>query len=172
MKHGRLNLKDTLTPSQRVALLFMINALLKQIHPNELTKKVDKLSTQVSKAILLVRKTNSHVYAEGGKLADNAWENAKKEIDDKNYQIILSASLTSLYDLFDKCPWFTSKTFESAIRSIESDIKNEDYDEVEVVSNSLKLSDIFAKHLNISKSNKLALKKKIISQNLVLEGKI
>lgn len=159
---------------QNVAILFLINALLYNIEPNEKSEKVNKLHSQVIKAIRHIDRHMGELYTNAGTLADTAWEKAKKEVDAKNFTVIMSIVLTALYDIMDKPSkkWFTEKTFFSAIRSIEADVRSKgEYDEVLVEGDSSRLSELFAKHLGLSRVNKLALRKKIIEQNLILEGK-
>lgn len=160
---------------QGVAILMMIATLLGMVRPDETTKKIDKLRTQIRKRFNELIKRKPTFAHECMMESNRVWEHAKKEVNDLHFTIGLEPALLALYAFIedDKIggAWFTKRTFYEAMRSMEMVVDARDNDaEVEKASNNL--VDIFADALGIKQSNKLKLMKQRIYNNLVLEGKI
>ena len=156
-------------------------ALLKQIKPDEHTKKTNKLTLQLKK---YMRKLYIHQRTTHDKLANEAekvWENAKKEIlanvDKGEFVVSMRSTLMALYGLLEHIGTsklaFTEKTFVEALGSIEANgYTNTDKTDLEVETMSNQLIDLFAKGLNIKQDNKLKLMKARVAGNLLLSGKL
>ena len=156
-------------------------SLLKQIKPNEHTKKSAKLTQQMKKYLRSIYKARSTYHDKLAHEAEDVWTSAKqeilKEVGEQEYVVSLRATLMALYGLLEHIGYqnlcFTERTFESTMNSIEAvGYTNHDADDLQVEQWSNKLIDLFADSLDIKKDNKLKLMKARVAGNLLLSGKL
>lgn len=144
------------------------------IKHSETTRKFDKLRKHTRFAINNLHKQNSVNFSELAISSNDTWEAARKELDNIDYTVSVSLSLTTLYGFLDGSPYqtmfFTQKTFKEAIASlIHSDRKPIEGDEDQVHTDSVKLTEIFVKLLGIAEPTKLSFIKLKRKNNEILK---
>ena len=164
-----------------INILMLMFALLKQIKPEEHTRRTNKLTVQVKKYLrnLFYSRRDQH-----DNLANNAekiWEAAKveilKEIGESEYTVSMTATLTALYGLLEHLGYqniaFTHKTFEKALLSMQAVgyTRSEDQ-ELQIETWSNMLIGMFADALDIKQDSRLKILKAKVAGNLLLSGKL
>ena len=114
----------TKTIKNNIIILMMIATLVVQVNPDETTRKFNKLRKHIRLGLNTLRRSIG--VPEYDKLvleANVIWDSGKTALDKpEEFTVSLSLSMVILYDLLDKNHkgiWFTEKTFESAVRSLE-----------------------------------------------------
>lgn len=153
----------------------MLATLLAHIHPNETTRKVDKLRKSIRLKLNSIHKKDADYYARMAAEAQQAWDKVEKRINNKDYEILMSSSLLALHTFIRtsayKEAWFRERVFLDAIASIEGHYNNphiEDLTKSERDSNQL--IDYLAEAMAISRPTTLKALRTRVSNHLALEN--
>jgi len=136
---------------QNMILLLIIATLVAQIEHYETTRRINKLRRQIRLGLNKYIRCNSEEYTGYLRDATSIWESAKSEVDENGFTVSLSLALVICYDLLDdkhKQLWFTAKTFEAAVSSLEHGYELDATTE----ASSKWLIDKFTDELGISKT--------------------
>lgn len=128
----------------------------------KLLRKLQKIYWRDSVAYLKVKEQQVEVYAQ-------AWNAAFP--DDKGYMLAMGVIIGKVYESLD-APLAGRKVFERAIDSYWFSKAPRTEDDYLVEANSNRLADGLLKLLDGEKPNPLALRRKILKDNLLLEGKL
>lgn len=158
-----------------IVVLMLMATLLGHIHHSEATKKISKLRKHIRINLNRLEHRDSDYYASLTQEANKVWEHAKTIIADNHFEIIMSETLMALWVIIETSEyremWFTEKTLFEAIRSMENHPRNvTDYDADKVVEDSNTLVDYLQEALGDNKRSKLAMIKRKVSNELLLEG--
>ena len=159
---------------EAIVVLMLLSTMFAQVKHYETTKKINKLRVQIRKKVNLFWDKYPNEATELSKKAGSAWEDAKNEINDRDFMIDLPLSIIIIYSMLDDNKyqnlWFTNKNFISAYQSMNA--IEPDTVSVDVENDSALLVEIFAKALGLYKDNGLKALKATVKNNLILEGKI
>lgn len=150
-----------MTKEQSLSILLLMASFMAYITPNETTRKFDKLRKHTRKGINDLHKANTVKFKELAISSNDTWERARVELDNIDYTISVSLSIMTLYGFLEGSPWrnmfFTDKTLREAIASLMHEHrKPREGDAEQVHTDSVKLSEMFAKILGITESTKLS----------------
>ena len=160
-----------MTKKDQVTLLIILRALIAKINHGEHTYKSDLLAKQIGKSINQIRKNQPDLFVESAKYADEVWETVKKTADNKDFVIILSASMPVIHDLLENsCKYYGKTVFENAMRSIEINHRGPDYDHVKVNSDSIWLAKEIGKVMGFKIDSRLKIIRKKLEFNKIIEG--
>jgi glutaredoxin-related protein len=163
------------TEDQAIVVLLLMASLMAYITPNETTKKFDKLRTQTRKGIKALHKKDESVFFQLAIKADEIWVEVQKEIDNKDYEISIALSINTLYGFLDghklQSLFYSQKTFKSAISSALHSYKDKQGYEDRIHTDSVKLTEIFARVLGIIEPTKLSFIKLKIKNSEILHLK-
>jgi len=123
------------------------------------------------KAINRVAETKPEQYLASAQLADKVWEDSKKELGEgsKSYAVYVDVMCVTLYALLDGSPvlekkrqWFSERTFDEAMNSLEAASGERTVGDEE----SYELRDMFARILGLptSKPGLAAIKAKLAGE--------
>jgi hypothetical protein len=147
-----------------------MGTLLAMVEPDETTKKINKLRRQFRKGIRSLHRADQALYTKVVMEADDLWNKVKDSLQDHDYTVDLPLALIILNGLLTDRYWYTQRTFDMALGSMDK--VGGDSPTLDVENDTNRLIDLFAEHLNMKKDNKLKAIKTNIMNNLILEGKI
>lgn len=150
-----------MTKEQSLSILLLMASFMAYITPQETTRKFDKLRKHTRNGIRDLHKTSMVKFKELAIASNDTWERARIELDNADYTISVSMSIVTLYGFLDNSPWrnmfFTDKTLKEAIASLMHEHRSPKEGNAEQVhTDSVKLSEMFAKILGIADPTKLS----------------
>lgn len=164
-----------MTEHQSNLIHTMMATLLAHIHPNESTRRTNKLRKSIRLKLGSIHKKDIKYYASMAAEAQAAWDKVEKKINDKDYEVLMSSALLAMYSFVRYTPykeaWFREKVFEEAIASIEGCYNNphiEDLTAAERDSNML--ADLLAEVMGISRPATLSTLRRRVSNELLLKN--
>ncbi len=111
-----------MTDRQGMILLLIIGTMMAQVEPEETTRKINKLRKQIRQGVIKYnRKIGDQKYNALVRDAQEIWDCAQDDVDNQEFTVSLSLALVLAYDILEepyKSMWFTNRTFEMAIGSL------------------------------------------------------
>jgi hypothetical protein len=147
-----------------------MGTLLALIKPYETTRKIDKLRKQFRKGIRSLFTADKDLYYKTSHNAERVWQEVKNTLNDHNYVVDLPLALIVLDGLLTDKYWYTQRTFDMALGSMEA--VGGDEPTLDVENDTNRLIDLFSEHLGMKKDKGLSAMKLRILNNLIIEGKI
>lgn len=158
-------------------LLFtMMATLLSHITPQEASRKTDKLRKSIRLKLNEINKRDRAYYLSMADDAQKAWDSVEKELNDINYEVLLSVALMALYSFVERTEfkesWFTERVFLEAIGSIEGHHRNPKIDNPDKIErDSNMVVDCLCKAIDVKKPSLLSSLKMKIKNEMLLENK-
>jgi len=164
-----------MTPHQSNIIHTMIATLMGHVHHSEASKKTNKLRKSIRLKLNEINNKNREYYLKMANDSQKAWDSVEKELNDINYEVLLSVSLLALYSFIEHTPykdsWFTERVFLDAIGSIEGCHRNPKVeDEAKVERDSNMVVELLCKAVGVDKPNTLSFLKLKIKNELLLDN--